>query len=97
MPTDITNSSLILFEFDKVFHVKIQRQIIITAKIWWQTSNISAVMELLPKYLVCINETIRWLSRIAYEIFDVTLANLNNVINNNCDNLVKINKKGIYS
>ena len=54
-------------------------------------------MELLPKYLVCIDETLRWLSRIAYEIFDVTLANLNNVINNNGDNLVKINKKGIYS
>ena len=54
-------------------------------------------MELLPKYFVCIDETLRWLLRIAYEIFDVTLANLNNVINNNCDNLVKINKKGIYS
>jgi len=37
------------------------------------------------------------LSRIAYENFDVTLPNLNNVINSKRGNLIKINKKGIYS
>ena len=31
------------------------------------------------------------------EIFDITLADLNNVINFMRNNLIKINKKGIYS
>jgi hypothetical protein len=53
-------------------------------------------MELLPKYFVCIDES-QMIVKKTDEIFDVTLADLNNVINIMWNNLIKFNKKGIYS
>ena len=53
-------------------------------------------MELLPKYFVCIEEP-QMIVKKTDEIFDVTLAYLNNVINIMPNNLIKINKKRIYS
>jgi hypothetical protein len=49
-------------------------------------------MELLPKYFVCIEES-QMIVKKTDEIFDVTLADLNNVINIMRNNLLKLIKK----